>query len=183
MSSSPEYVVLLDSDNQPIGQQDKAVVHHQNTPLHLAFSCYIVNQDGLLLITRRALSKVAWPGIWTNSVCGHPGPNESFEQAIVRRSAQELGTQVERVECMLPDFHYRAVDDSGVVENEFCPVHQAVITAPLALNPDEVMQYQWVAPQKLLTAIKATPWAFSPWMVEQVMQLARTPGSVFDFSA
>ncbi|MDP5252810.1 MULTISPECIES: isopentenyl-diphosphate Delta-isomerase [unclassified Vibrio] len=183
MSLPREYVVLLDDDNQPIGQEDKAVVHHQQTPRHLAFSCYITNQDGLLLVTRRALSKVAWPGIWTNSVCGHPGPNESFEQAILRRAEQELGTKVARVECMLPDFHYRAVDDSGIVENEFCPVHQAVISAPLVLNPDEVMQYQWVEPKSLLLAIQATPWAFSPWMVEQVRQLAQVPGSVFHCSA
>ena len=68
----PELVVLLDEDGHAIGTTAKAGVHHSDTPLHLAFSCYLFNDRGELLLTQRALSKPTWPGAWTNSVCGHP---------------------------------------------------------------------------------------------------------------
>lgn len=135
---SEELVVLLDQAGAHIGTSAKAGVHTEETPLHLAFSCYLFNESGQLLVTRRALSKKTWPGVWTNSFCGHPGPGESFEDAMARRAAQELGTTITSVNSLLPDFRYRAVDASGIVENEICPVFTATITAPLAPNPDEV---------------------------------------------
>jgi len=68
----------------------------------------------------------------------------------------------------LPDFRYRAVDASGIVENEVCPVYRATTTDALAPNPAEVVEYQWVSPDALRTAVAATPFAFSPWIVLQL---------------
>ncbi|MET0979013.1 MAG: isopentenyl-diphosphate Delta-isomerase [Paeniglutamicibacter terrestris] len=165
-----ELVVLLAADGTRIGTEAKARVHTESTPLHLAFSCYLYNDDGQILLTRRALSKKTWPGVWTNSFCGHPGVAESFEAAIARRAEQELGTHITQVRELLPDFAYRAVDASGIVENEICPVFTARISGELAPHPDEVAEYVWVTPADLLTAATATPFVFSPWLLEQITQ-------------
>ena len=167
-TGATELVVLLDDDGRPTGTADKATVHTTRTPLHLAFSCHVLDDRGRVLLTRRALGKLTWPGVWTNSFCGHPGPGEDPADAIVRRAEQELGTRVEGVEMAVPDFRYRAVDDSGVVENEICPVYTARISADLALRPEEVCAHHWARPEDVRTAVDATPFAFSPWLVAQV---------------
>ncbi|MDS0112261.1 NUDIX domain-containing protein, partial [Enterobacter hormaechei subsp. steigerwaltii] len=66
-----------------------------------------------------------------------------------------------------PEFRYREADPSGIVENEICPVYAARVTNTLAINDDEVMEYQWVELDALFRALDATPWAFSPWMVQE----------------
>jgi isopentenyl-diphosphate Delta-isomerase len=166
-----DVVVLLDDDATPIGTAPRATVHSTDTPLHLAFSCHLVDGDGRLLVTRRALSKRTWPGVWTNSFCGHPRPGETFEQAVRRHADHELGLDVVEIESVLPDFRYRAVDAAGIVENEVCPVFTARPAAPRATptpNPDEVAELAWVEVSDVLAVVERAPWALSPWLVAQV---------------
>lgn len=165
--SGQEHVILLDEQGQPVGTEEKYAVHTSHTPLHLAFSCWIFNRSGQILITRRALSKKAWPGVWTNSVCGHPQLNETFEQAITRRCRFEVGAELSDITPVFPEFRYCETDASGIMENEICPVYAARLVNTLVLNPDEVIDYHWVALDALFAALEATPWAFSPWMVSQ----------------
>lgn len=169
--SSPETVVLLAEDGTPTGTADKATVHTADTPLHLAFSCHVVDDDGRVLVTRRALAKRTWPGVWTNSVCGHPAPGESFEDAVRRRSRFELGLDVTDIALAVPDFRYRAVDASGLVEHEVCPVFTARAAGAVHADPDEVMDHAWVRPSALRDAVLAAPWAFSPWLVQHAPDL------------
>ncbi|OHF36824.1 isopentenyl-diphosphate Delta-isomerase [Corynebacterium sp. HMSC074A01] len=166
-----EQVVLIDATGTPIGAADKTDVHTDSTPLHLAFSCWLLDADGRLLLTRRALGKLTWPGVWTNSFCGHPAPGEAAVDAVRRRAAEELGMPaIDAITEVLPDFRYRAVDSSGVVENEVCPVFTARMSPGVELdpNPDEVDSWAWVAPQDVIRAAEATPFAFSPWLVEEL---------------
>lgn len=168
MNTARESVILLSDDGTPVGTADKFSVHTAETPLHLAFSCHVVNDRGEVLVTRRALTKATWPGVWTNSFCGHPAPDESFEAAIARRASRELGITVQRIECVLPDFRYRAVDASGIVENEICPVYRATTTDPIEPAADEVAEWEWVDEGALRRAVDAAPYAFSPWLALQL---------------
>lgn len=166
-----ELVVLLDEAGREVGTARKAEVHGRDTPLHLAFSCYVFNPDGEVLLTRRALGKKTWAGVWSNSFCGHPMPAEPVHSAVSRRGRMELGLDVDDLTLALPGFRYRATDVSGMVENEVCPVYLSTTAGQPQPNTDEVCEHRWVSPSRLSAAIAATPWIFSPWMVLQVGQL------------
>ena len=125
--------MLLDEDGRADRHRaDKATVHHRDTPLHLAFSCYVFDADGRLLVTQRALAQADLrPGVWTNSCCGHPAPGEP----IARRrtppgAARSSGSAWPTLRLLLPRFRYRAVMDDGTVENEMCPVFVATHRRP-----------------------------------------------------
>ncbi|GAB3694938.1 isopentenyl-diphosphate Delta-isomerase [Nocardiopsis oceani] len=167
-----EFVVLLDEDHQRVGVADKATVHTEDTPLHLAFSCYVVGPDGRVLLTRRALGKTTWPGVWTNSCCGHPAPEETMVEAVHRRVRQELGIGLTEVTEALPDFRYRAVSAEGIVENEFCPVFWARTEDTPAPDPSEIAEFAWAAWSDVTALAERTPWLISPWAAEQVPRLA-----------
>ena len=182
LDASVDHVVLLNPDREPVGTAPRAYVHTRDTPLHLAFSLYVFNEADEVLLTRRALTKTTWPGVWTNTCCGHPRPGEDMPAAIARRLDYELGMQVTDLACVLPDFGYRATDASGLVENEFCPVFRAHVRIdpesshpndpPLA-NPDEVLDWKWWKWNDVIEAARLTPFVFSPWSVQQMAQLSR----------
>lgn len=169
-----EEVVLLAEDGTPIGTAPKAAVHTENTPLHLAFSCYVFDDRQRLLVTRRADSKRTWPGVWTNSACGHPGPGEEIEDAVRRRLASELGLNIPAVSPILPDFRYRAVMPNGIVENEVCPVFRACVVSGITPtpDPDEVGEYRWIPWADFSSQVLSGSFEVSPWCRLQVEELA-----------
>jgi isopentenyl-diphosphate delta-isomerase len=164
-----EHVILLDESGNAIGVADKQTVHTDSTPLHLAFSCYIFDSAGRFLVSQRALSKKTWPGIWTNSVCGHPARGEAMTDAVRRRALFELGLVLDEVRLVRPAFRYRA-ELHGVVENEMCPVFHATAGADPAPNPDEVEATRWMPWESFVDAAK-TDDAYSPWCRLQVAEL------------
>ncbi|WP_300083874.1 isopentenyl-diphosphate Delta-isomerase [Propioniciclava sp.] len=172
-------VVLVDDHGNPLGAADRLRVHTAATPLHLAFSTYLFNDRGEVLLTRRALAKKTWPGVWTNSCCGHPKPGESLPDAARRRIREELGLHVGPLVPLLPDFRYRATDASGVVENEICPVFAGfVVGEDPTPNPEEVAEWAWVPWANLTAAVGATPHVYSPWAALQVPLIeAAFPGA------
>ncbi|MCH8611921.1 isopentenyl-diphosphate Delta-isomerase [Arsenicicoccus dermatophilus] len=173
---SREEVVLLDARGGALGTAPKAAVHHEDTPLHLAFSCYVVDDAGRVLMSRRAWDKATFPGLVTNSVCGHPAPGEPLAEAVRRRARTELGLTLDEVRVVLPDFAYRAEMD-GVVEHELCPVHVAPVSGSVAPQPDptEVAETWWEPWPALRDGVLAGDREVSPWCAEQVVLLADLP--------
>lgn len=174
-----EQVVLLDPAGHAIGVAAKAAVHTADTPLHLAFSCYVFNDSGELLLSQRALDKRVFPGLWTNSLCGHPGPGEDLISAIHRRADYELGLEVHDLRVVLPGFGYRA-EMAGIVENELCPVVVAGTSGQPQPNPIEVEATHWVEWARFAGEVLAGERDVSPWcrqQVEALSQLGPDPSS------
>lgn len=168
-----EQVVLLDEVGQSIGTADKVAVHDADTPLHLAFSCYLFDGDGSVLVTRRAWDKRTFPGVRTNSCCGHPAPGESIQDAVHRRVRDELGLELSGLKLVLPQFQYRAEMDS-VVENEMCPVFVATASGTLDPDPAEVAEAAWL-PWAEFRAEALAGADISSWCHEQMVLLPADP--------
>jgi len=175
MSDTPqatELIVLLDENHNEIGTAPKLASHHAHTPLHKAFSCYVFNDRAELLVTQRALSKKVWPGVWTNSVCGHPAPGESYEDAIVRRATYELGMELADITLILPQYQYTTPPFQGIIENEFCPVFAARPVSGPQPNPEEVEAFKWMAWDDYVNELLTNPDPYSYWAKDQLSPLS-----------
>ena len=170
-----EEVVLLDDEGNAVGTAPKTDVHGTDTPLHLAFSCYVFDAAGRLLVTQRAVAKPTFGGVWTNSCCGHPAPGEPIAEAVRRRTGQELGLEVEDVTLVLPLFRYRAVGDNGTVENELCPVFTATASGEPRPDPAEVEAWEWAPWPQFRDGVLQRRREVSLWCREQVEALPQDP--------
>ncbi len=167
-----ELVILVDEAGNAIGSAPKATTHHTQTPLHLAFSCYVFDDADRLLMTQRAHNKPAFPGVWTNSFCGHPSPGEDIFEAVKRRAQQELGMTLETLTLALPAFRYEATGANGVRENELCPVFTAIAASEATPAPSEVAAVEWVRWSLLRDEVLAGERDVSIWCAAQVAELA-----------
>lgn len=141
-----ELIYYVDKNDTPTGEtSEKYAAHNLDTKLHAAFSCYIFNEKGDFLVTKRSSNKKVWPNVWTNSCCGHPGPGESREDAIRRRVKFELGMSVEDISLIIPKYVYMTPPYNGIIEHEYCPVFVATAVGEPVPNPDEVSDYKWVS--------------------------------------
>jgi len=168
-----EQIVFVDENGKPTGETGpKLESHTANTKRHLAFSCYIFRKsDNKFLVTQRAFSKKVWPGVWTNSVCGHPAPGEGMEAAIRRRAAYELGIDtLEDISCVLPTYRYTTPPYNGIIENEFCPVFVAYVDGDPEPNPDEVEAYKWLTWPEYVDLLTNRPDDMSYWAKDQYAQ-------------
>lgn len=176
-----EFVVLVDEQNNEIGTAPKDTVHTIQTPLHRGFSLFLFNAKNELLLTRRALTKKTFPGVWTNTVCGHPGPNESVVDAAKRRLKDELGIvlglipgrQGSTLIREVAPCRYRFADQNGIVENEICPILVAHADVRPQPNKNEIEEWRWIPWQKFLEEIKTHRKEYSPWSAEEATILSK----------
>ena len=168
-----EQVVLLDEDGRPAGHASGAMLHHQHTPLHLAYSCFLFRREGRLLLTMRSSRERIWPGYWTSSCYGHPAPGEPVPAAMTRTLCAELGLTSPEPELMLPAFRYHAVMDNGITENAVSPVFRVVTEERPAPDPRAVADFEWVDWTDLVSAVRSADIALSPWCRLQVLELSK----------
>ena len=168
-----ELVVLVDEQNNVLGTMPKSEVHRAQTPLHRAFSLFLFNRKGELLLQQRSHLKKTWPLVWSNSCCGHPGLDEPTVDAARRRLADELGTRAAFIEEVSP-YRYKFVR-YGVMENEICPILVGFTDELPTPNPEEVEAVRWTPWQVFLADITAHPGQYSEWCEEEAHILAKHP--------
>lgn len=158
---SREEVVLVDAHGQQIGVEEKERAHLDGV-LHRAFSIFVFNGAGALLMQRRADGKYHSAGLWTNTCCGHPRPGEALTQAAHRRLQEEMG-----FDCALREafqFTYHAQLGNGLIEHEFDHVFVGRCEAEPQPNPDEVGACQWMTTDALATELATHPERYSYWL-------------------
>jgi isopentenyl-diphosphate delta-isomerase len=159
-SSESELVVLVDQQDNPIGQLDKLEAHQRGL-LHRAVSVFLRDGNGKMLLQRRASGKYHSGGLWANACCGHPRPNESIANAATRRLGDELG-----VRCDLnPLFTtlYRASVSNELIEHEFVHAFGGHFEGIPTPNPDEVQEWRWLSIDALQADVAAKPQEYAVW--------------------
>jgi isopentenyl-diphosphate delta-isomerase len=157
-----DLIVLVDEADREIGTSPKVAGHLGAGTLHRAFSVFLFNTDGEVLIQQRAAGKMLWPNYWSNSCCSHPRPGEAVDAAARRRVREEL-----RVECrtsFLYKFRYQARFGDVGSEHELCHVYAGYPRGQLIADPAEIADHRWIAASALTAEIAAGPERFSPWM-------------------
>lgn len=165
-----EFVVLVDENDLQIGKMEKLEAHQKGL-LHRAFSVLIFNDKGEMLIHQRAADKYHCGGLWTNACCSHPRENESITQAAERRLMEEMGFSVKTYP--LKQFIYKASFTNGLIEHEFDHIVTGIYNDTPKPNPEEVMDFKFVALNKLEKDIKENPKKYTPWfriIVEEHLQ-------------
>jgi isopentenyl-diphosphate delta-isomerase len=161
VSRDDEQLILVDSEDREIGFLAKADAHLGVGTLHRAFSLFVFNPAGELLLQQRAKGKRLWPGYWSNTCCSHPRRGESMDNAIHRRLREELGLRTELE--FLFKFSYRAQYDPQGVEHELCWVFAGTSAERPRPNVNEVAAWRYVTPQALCSEVVRAPETFTPW--------------------
>ncbi|MGQ0530652.1 MAG: isopentenyl-diphosphate Delta-isomerase [Panacagrimonas sp.] len=161
-TSAPcEEVVLVDARGEPVGVAEKQRAHLDGA-LHRAFSIFVFNTRGELLMQQRAATKYHSGGLWTNTCCGHPRPGEALADAAHRRLREEMG-----FDCMLREafhFTYHAQLDHDLIEHEFDHVFVGRCNARPTPNPQEVGAYVWMSIEALAADLAARPERYTYWL-------------------
>lgn len=155
-----QMLVLVDEKNQPLGVMEKMEVH-QKALLHRAFSVFIFNSKGEMLLQRRAIKKYHSGGLWTNACCSHPYLDETPVQAAQRRMQEELGFVTDLEPAF--DFIYKAQLDNDLTEHEYDHVLIGVFDGKIEPNEDEVGDYRYLAMDELKASVAERPLLYTEW--------------------
>lgn len=155
-----DHVVLVNENDIEIGLMPKLEAHQKGL-LHRAFSIFIFNTDGELLLQRRAFGKYHSEGLWSNTCCSHPFPDESVSDAATRRLEEEMGIKAPL--NFLYSFKYEAGLDNGLTEHELDHVFWGITDAKPILNPEEVLEYKYISEATLQEDMLANPALYTEW--------------------
>jgi isopentenyl-diphosphate delta-isomerase len=156
-----EKVILVDISDRPVGTAEKLQAHRDGL-LHRAFSIFVLNSQGQLLLQKRAAHKYHSGGLWTNTCCSHPRPDESTLMAAHRRLQEEMGFDCDLQEIF--SFIYQAALDHDLTEYEFDHVFLGYSDRAPLLNPEEAEDWKWIDLTTLQTDIQLHPEAYTYWL-------------------
>jgi len=154
-------VILVNKNNRKIGVEEKIKAHREGR-LHRAFSIFIFNSKGKLLIQQRAKIKYHSGGLWSNTCCGHPRPNETYLQAVHRRLKEEMGfdCELKKAFCL----KYNLYVKEGLIENEYNCIFTGKFDGIPKPDSKEVMNYKWVSIKELKSDIIKNPDKYTAWL-------------------
>ena len=160
--NNKDLLILVDESDEALGFKSKSECHEGNGTLHRAFSVFIFNPSGQLLIQKRSSNKELWDLHWSNSCCSHPKKNEQMELAVKRRLKEELG-----IECpvhYLYKFTYHATYKDLGSEHELCHVYVGLFDGEIKANPEEIDDWKFIKPDDLEKRIRNSKKDYTPWM-------------------
>lgn len=161
VSSEAEELILVDSGDNETGFLSKADAHDGDGVLHRAFSLFLFNADGELLLQQRSAAKRLWPGFWSNSICSHPRRGESMDVATRRRLRDELNIEAELE--FVYKFEYQAGFGAAGSEHELCHVYLGRAPAQIHPNDHEIAALRFVSLRDLEREFDERPDALTPW--------------------
>lgn len=153
-------VILVDEHDVPTGAMEKMEVH-QKALLHRAFSVFIFNEKGEMLLHKRADKKYHSGGLWTNACCSHPKPGEETATAASIRLQEEMGFNTAITKAF--DFVYKAPFDNGLTEHEFDHVFIGTYDGDIVPNPEEVSDYCFKTVEEIRNSIQSHPQKYTEW--------------------
>lgn len=156
-----EQIILVDASDRPVGVAEKMLVHEQGL-LHRAFSIFVLNSQGQLLLQKRAAAKYHSGGLWTNTCCSHPRPNEAIATAANRRLQEEMGFTCPLTEIF--SFTYYAALDRGLIEHEYDHVLLGKFDGMPILNSVEAEAWKWIELDKLKSDLANSPELYTSWL-------------------
>jgi isopentenyl-diphosphate delta-isomerase len=156
-------VILVNEQDEPIGSMEKMEVHRKAL-LHRAFSVFIINRKGDMLLQQRARKKYHSPGLWTNACCSHPRPGETTQDAAARRLSEELGftTGLSKIFA----FTYRSEFENGLTEFEYDHVFLGVYDGSIAPDPNEVNDYCFKTMDEIQANLGSNPLHYTVWFLQ-----------------
>ncbi len=155
-----EEVILVNEHDEVLGVAEKLEAHQKGL-LHRAFSVFVFNEQGKLLLQQRALHKYHSPGLWTNTCCSHPRPTETTVEAARRRCLEEMGIALSLKEIF--SFVYKVDFENGLSEHEYDHVYIGRYEKDPRINKEEVMNYKWMTPQDIQKELLLHPDQYTAW--------------------
>jgi len=169
VSSPAESLILVDEHDCEIGFRSKEECHRGEGLLHRAFSVFLFNHEGKLLLQKRSGEKPLWPLYWSNSCCSHPREAETVEDAVYRRVREELNLECELQ--FLYKFKYQASFGDVGAEHEFCWVYAGQLQGSVVAHPEEIAGWRFVDPDELTRAIEKDGDRYTPWLKMEWQQI------------
>ena len=176
VSFDDEPLIVVDEDNNVLDHLPKADVHKGEGILHRAFSVFLFNEEGHVLLQKRSADKPLWPLFWSNSCCSHPRRGESELEAAMRRIDEELDVRTELT--YVYTFTYHAPFEDKGSEREVCSVYLGKVHGPVTANENEIADWRWIAPDELTRELAENPDAYTPWFQMEWKRLREEFGVV-----